>query len=469
VRWPIRTQLLLWMLGVVGLGIVLTTLASAWLAVADASRRQAAQLRRVVATTTEPPFPLTESVLLQMRGLSGGEFVLLDRQRNVLHSTIELAGADLAQVQAAHVEATADPMSAASVLRLADRSYFAELVPIRRAGGTEAPCWLLVLYPKDRWWSVAREVARPIVAAGLVTMLLGGLAAAWVAARLSRPIRTIGAKSAVIAAGRFEPIALPPRNDEIGDLATSINTMSDQLSHFEEEVRRTERLRTLGQLGAGMAHQLRNAATGIRMAVELHQRECPAAAESESTAVALRELRLMESYLRSFLELGREPRLPRERVELGSIVRGAVELVRPTCRHAQIDLDVRLSEEPIPLEADEESLRQLLVNLLLNAAEAVSRRGVEPARIVVELERPEAARAVIRVQDSGPGPSPTVQERLFEPFVTEKPDGTGLGLYVARQIVQAHGGSIGWERRDGMTCFRVELALGAVASDPTED
>ena len=93
------------------------------------------------------------------------------------------------------------------------------------------------------------------------------------------------------------------RNDELRNLAESINRMAGQLANYERQVRRHERLKTLGQLGASMAHQLRNAATGGRMAIELHRRDCPRATSDNSLEVALRQLLLMESYLRQFLTI----------------------------------------------------------------------------------------------------------------------------------------------------------------------
>ena len=118
------------------------------------------------------------------------------------------------------------------------------------------------------------------------------------------------------------------------------------------------------------------------------------------------------------------------------------------------------------MNQDDESLRQLLVNLVLNAAEAVARQVGNGARVVVELERSDNDLAVLRVKDSGPGPAGALGDDLFEPFVTEKPDGTGLGLYVARQIVEAHHGSIRWERLESMTCFTVEIPLADTRTDP---
>ena len=149
--------------------------------------------------------------------------------------------------------------------------------------------------------------------AGLVAAVVAMAIATWLSRRLARPIGTLVARTAAIARGDFTPIPLAQRNDELRDLVESINGMAEQLAEYERQVRRQERLRALGQLGASMAHQLRNAATGGRMAIELHRRDCPNANLGESLDVALRQLRLMESYLRQFLSAEESPRPFRRR------------------------------------------------------------------------------------------------------------------------------------------------------------
>jgi signal transduction histidine kinase len=273
-----------------------------------------------------------------------------------------------------------------------------------------------------------------------------------------RPIRQLDLQTATIAGGRFQPVAVPARDDEIRDLTRSINSMTERLGRYETEVRQNEQLRTLGRLGAGMAHQLRNSATGARMAIELHLRVCPADSDRESLEVALRQLRLMESYLQRFLGLGRDRPIDRKQVDLERLVDDVFELVRPACLHSKIDLTRRRSSEQLVVWGDSESLAELLVNLILNALEAARQNGDVPPKVVVEAGG-EKDRAVLRVLDTGVGPAVAVQQRLFEPFVTEKPGGTGLGLFVARRIAEAHRGRIDWDRREEMTCFTVELPI----------
>jgi signal transduction histidine kinase len=190
----------------------------------------------------------------------------------------------------------------------------------------------------------------------------------------------------------------------------------------------------------------------------------------------LRQLRLMESYLQRFMALDREQPLAAENVSLGEVVEDALSLVRPACVHGGIELHFHAPEKPLRVRGDPEALRQLTVNLAMNAVEAVGghnnrardcpnfrlgENGTVPfnARIIVALESTGDRRAALHIRDTGPGPSPEVADRLFEPFVTGKPEGTGLGLYVARQVAEGHSGSIYWRRDDNKTCFTVELPL----------
>ncbi|MGA2031426.1 MAG: HAMP domain-containing sensor histidine kinase [Thermoguttaceae bacterium] len=458
-RWPIQVQLLLPMLSIVVLAIGLASVISAYHGGARARQLQEDNLRRVVATLIEARFPLREPVLRQMGGLSGAEFVFLDNDQQAEAATLQIGAADLAVLRTLPIEAPGAQFSSSPTVLLGGRAYLSRRVPVAGRGGLPRTGWLVALYPEDRWSAAAWQAACPALVAGAAAIAAVLLVTMLLAQRFGGPIRQLVTQTAAIAGGNFQPVAVSPRNDEIRDLAVSINQMTERLSRYESEVRRSEQLRTLGQLGAGIAHQLRNAATGGRMAIELHQRECRADAARESLNVALRQLQLMESYLQRFLTLGQSHAAARQTVHVGDLVDDVLALVRPTCAHAGIELAVAQSPCSVTVCGDPQELRQLVLNLVMNAVEATKGHGDRPALVGIEVQRSEQGRAVIEVKDSGPGPHPAVAQRLFEPFVTGKPDGTGLGLFVARQIAEDHGGSIRWQRPCATTCFRVELPL----------
>ena len=464
-RWPIQFQLLAPMLTVVVLGIALASLGSAYFGGRRARQSQEENLRRVVATLTEAWFPLTESVLRQMSGLSGAEFVLLDRHDGLRESTLDLGDDDLNQLRHIHNDALSSDWAGRPTTMLGGRSYLSQRVAVAGRDSVSRAGSLVVLYPEDRWSAMMRQAAYPAITAGAVAIVAIVLVTTVLAHRFVRPIRRLGDRAAAIARGDFQPDPNSPssskavwrHDDEIRDLAVSINRMAEQLGRYEVQVRRHEQLRTLDRLGAGMAHQLRNAATGGRMAIELHRRECLAGPGSESLEVALRQLQLMESYLQRFMALGRNQTLAAEELSLPTVVEDALSLVRPSCIHAGIELEYAGPVVPLLVRGDAEALRQLTVNLVINAVEAAGRQKSERPRIIVTVETTGEDHAALCVRDTGLGPSPQIADHLFEPFVSGKPEGTGLGLYVARQLAEAHHGVIRWERQEEMTCFTLEL------------
>jgi len=455
-RFPIRLQLMLATLLVAVTAIVLACAASIFLAVSVAGRTKAGELRRIEETLSGANYPLTESVLDQMRGYSGAEFVLLDSKRQVILSTIDLDGEDEAVLESRPTGRQTESLAESPEVRLSGRAYFGHIVPVSRGASSSTGQQLVVLYGKEQWWAVARQVAMPIVGAGFVAILLAVGLTTLMAGWLVRPIQAITAQTERIAAGQFEPVSVARRDDELADLATSINRMTEQLKQYETEVRQAEQLRTLDQLGAGMAHTLRNAATGARLAIEIFQRKNAQAAASESLKTALNQLELMETFIQKFLRLGHRTSETTAEVDLVEVMNAAHQLVQPAFAHAHVRLETAWPSEPVFVQGDAESLRELILNLLLNALEASGGLG-DHAFVQFELDVSEAGTAEVRVTDSGPGPDPKTSERIFEPFVSEKPEGTGLGLHLSRQIAEAHDGTICWVRKEDLTVFTVRL------------
>jgi signal transduction histidine kinase len=325
---------------------------------------------------------------------------------------------------------------------------------LRLHGEANAGDTLFILYPEALWRGARWEAVQPILLLGGAVGLASVGLAVGLGRDLSRRAHELRRRTGWIAAGDFSPMPLPGRDDELRDLARSVNEMAQQLAQLQETVRRTERLRLLGQVSGGLAHQLRNGLTGIRLAVQLSLREAEGRFDTAALGVALRQLTLMETHLKRFLDLGRQDVVKKERCSFSSLVSEAVDLLRPQCRHAGLELHWQPPADDFALVGDAGQLGQMIHNVLGNAVEAAGPGG----SVTVELHRDaQSGTCVLEVTDSGPGPSPAVAERLFEPFVTGKPEGVGLGLAVARQAAEAHGGTITWRREGGQTVFRIEL------------
>jgi signal transduction histidine kinase len=291
--------------------------------------------------------------------------------------------------------------------------------------------------------------------AGGPALILTFLVAIWLAQRFSGRLQRLQMQVAAIAGGDFREIVPDDRQDEIQDLVTSVNRMAAQLREMQTAIGHTERTRLLAQLAGGLAHQLRNAVAGARMAVQLHQRRCTSDLRDESLAVALRQLSLTETQIRGLLSLGRSERREPALCNVRSLIDEVGSLLQPTCEHGGVTLDVDSATAGEPsVQVDVEGLRAAILNLALNAIEAAGRQG----EVVLRAAR-DGRFATIDVRDSGAGPPAEIAEALFDPFVTSKPEGVGLGLVLARQVALEHGGTLAWFREGNRTVFRLTLPL----------
>jgi signal transduction histidine kinase len=283
-------------------------------------------------------------------------------------------------------------------------------------------------------------------------------ATTWIAHRISRRIHRLEYQVARVAEGDFRELALDPvpLRDEVNDLARSINQMCRQLRQMSQTIRQSERTHMLAQLAAGMAHQLRNALTGARLSIQLHLKRCADAQTDASMTVALRQLALMEEQVRGLLTLSQLEVRPHAPCDLVRLLHDVASLLQPTSEHARVALRVGTcaGSPTVAVMADEPSLRAAVLNLALNAIEAAGPGG----SVALEL-RTNGTSRIVEVTDTGPGPPPQLGDTLFEPFVTGKPEGVGLGLALARHVAQAHHGNVTWTRDGSLTRFRLTLPI----------
>lgn len=329
--------------------------------------------------------------LMEANGLEGA--YVLDRDLVVVADATGPAGgrADLLRVDGARVkEAFAGRPTVAEAYAVGSEPIATGYFPI--AGPDGSPAAVLALEAGQAFASARRGLARALWM-GMGLSALGALALAALALRWARveALRRRGAEQAA-------------RGD------------------------------ALARMGAMVAHEIRNPLGVIRGAVELVQARGGAALpprDREALGDVLGEVERLRRLAEDFLDLAREPRLVTAAVDLAEIAREAARAVGA----AHAGLEVRVEVPPLAIAGDAARLRQVLANLLLNAAQAGA-RSVE-----VRGAAREGA-AVLVVRDDGPGLDPALRDRLFEVFATGRPDGTGLGLAVSRRIAQRHGGDL---------------------------
>jgi signal transduction histidine kinase len=242
-----------------------------------------------------------------------------------------------------------------------------------------------------------------------------------------------------------------------------VEEVGERLQRHQREMLRAEQLSAVGQLAASVAHEVRNPLTGIKLLVEAARRTPRRKAlTAEDLEVIHGEVVRLEQTVQSFLDFARPPAPRRQACDLRDVIAQAADLVRARARQQGVALDVRGLAQPIPAEVDCGQLCTVLVNLFLNALDAMPTGG----RLEVGLDRgPEGNR--VSVADTGPGLPPEMAGRLFTPFASTKPTGTGLGLSICRRVVEEHGGHItGGNRPEGGTRFTITLPAPAPVPSP---
>ena len=227
------------------------------------------------------------------------------------------------------------------------------------------------------------------------------------------------------------------------DMADHIGTVVERLEQREREVLRSEQLAAVGQLAAGIAHELRNPLMAIKILVQ-SAGESQGALRGRDLSVVEEEIVRLEGSIQSLLDFARPPKPEKAALDLRQLIRQTFELVSARAEQQHVSLISHLPESPAMVEADGGQLRQVLLNLLLNALDALPDGGTI-AVDVVGKSRGETDAEVgfeIKVTDNGCGLPIDLGGRIFEPFISTKETGTGLGLPICRRIVEAHGGQI---------------------------
>jgi signal transduction histidine kinase len=231
--------------------------------------------------------------------------------------------------------------------------------------------------------------------------------------------------------------------------------VGERLQQHQRELIRAEQLSAVGQLAASVAHEVRNPLTGIKLLVESALRSKNSKPLNlEDLQVIHREIARLEQTVQGFLNFARLPTPQLAICDLRDVVRAAVDLVGARARQLKVEVAVHAHEEPVPAHIDRSQMETVLVNLFMNALDAMPNGG----RLEVDLTNLGESGVRVTVADTGSGIPTQVAARLFTPFTTTKPTGTGLGLTISGRILEKHGGCIsGSNRAEGGARFIITL------------
>lgn len=289
----------------------------------------------------------------------------------------------------------------------------------------------------------------------------------WLNRRLVvRPVAALLEGTRRVAAGDLNTVIPGADQHELGDLAKAFNTMTRQLGETQRQLAQADKLASIGRLAAGIAHEINNPLTGVlTYASLLKKRIAPEGADAEDVDVIIRETIRCRGIIRELLDFARPTPPSRKPADLNEVIRHSMAVVMTQLRLNHVSLALDLAPE-LPLAyADANQLQQVVVNLLLNAADANGPEGGE-IRLTSRVADPGFVELV--VEDQGEGIPPENLPHLFEPFFTTKGNkGTGLGLAVTWGIVESHGGAITVHSEPGHGArFTVRIPLAPTAPHP---
>jgi signal transduction histidine kinase len=291
-----------------------------------------------------------------------------------------------------------------------------------------------------------------IVALRVTFLILGPLAGIavgiWIARRLNRSISEISVtlKDASGKLGANLGSVAVSVSDELPELQRQVRIVADQIQQVMdklEDARRralqSERLAAVGELAAGVAHEIRNPLTSVKLLIQTAAERQPEPQMSpDHFQILLQEISRMEATIQGLLDFARPPALRSISHDVRQTVRRGLNLIHGRAGRNHIAVIEEMSDSPVPVEGDPDQLSLVLVNLMLNAVEAMEKTG-GTLRVSVTHDDEKCH---IRVSDTGPGIPPQILDRIFEPFVTGKERGTGLGLAISRRVIDEHGGRL---------------------------
>jgi two-component system NtrC family sensor kinase len=288
-----------------------------------------------------------------------------------------------------------------------------------------------------------------------ITILLTFLIATPVSRLITRPLkdlRTLSKTSQQVGEGNFEARVASTAGGEVGLLAASFNDMLDRLQETQKQLVQSEKLASLGQLAAGVAHELNNPLATVLLFTEVLLRKESLDDQSRTDInTIVRETERCKTIVASLLDFARQHQVDAAEINLNQLIRGVISLEENHHRYDRVNIKAHFAPSLPWIQADETQLQAVISNLMSNAADAMPEGG----RLILRTRRGEGDQVVIEVEDEGEGITPENQARLFTPFFTTKPlgKGTGLGLSIVYGIIKMHRGQIS---------VRSELGKGAM-------
>lgn len=395
-------------------------------------------------------FALNSRILVSLRSVVGAEVVTLSPSAEVLASSLDTREGPV--IEAARAAVRQLPADTAPRVSEANCGYPC-LLAYRLVDG-EGRAVVVLVADTSPLAAATAEVFRTLLLAAVLSIVVLLVVSQVVARRVTAPLDRL--VTFVRAASPQASARASVGDDEIGALAGAFNTMLDRLDESRAALVRSEKLGLAGIFAARVAHDIRNPLSSIKMQTQLQRSKLtPGTEDHEALGAVLHDVAQVESVVRDLMDLANPGMLARRPGDLNAVLRDAIEQLSAQLAYRKIRVELALANSLPSVAIDVQRLRQALVNVVVNGSEAMHTGG--ELRVSTGAE---GNTVWARICDDGVGIDPAMVERVFDPFVSTKPEGVGLGLVNVKAVVEGHGGGIRLEPRQPRgTCAYIWLPV----------
>jgi signal transduction histidine kinase len=392
--------------------------------------------------------PVSKPLLERIKPLFEGQIVLTDAGNRATLSTLD--GAEMERIRPI-LRASGGAGGAPSIAREAVgvKEYFVVADRLPKTGGN---AYLMFEAEKVGSAPEAPVTAVIIIAAGALAAVLG--LGVWIARTITRPIEELARRAGEIRGGELDRPVDVKGGGEIGALAGAFNGMLAGIRAYQERLVESEKMAALGQIAAGIAHEIRNPLNSISMNVQVMEKE--GQLDGESIRIIMNEVERLKIVIEELLDFARSPAGEAGPCDVNGIAGEVLGLMERQLAHCGITVEKDCGARGRAL-AEANRLKQVMMNLLINAMQAMPSGGKIWVR--TEDRKWEGGGDAVRcsVRDSGKGVPEALREKIFQPFFTTREGGSGLGLAICRRIIEEYGGKMDFESDETGSAFWFEL------------
>ena len=403
----------------------------------DAVRKQANDVAQFVS---EAHLPLSRALMERVKAVFGKEVAFYDARLNQVTSTLpESHGARLADLPAG-----------TDRLSLDATTYRVFGTPVGKDGSR-----LFLLLPDGDLRGASAAASRPIlilaVVGAAVTLALGVL----ITRTITGPLRGLSAKAEGIARTGTGHGGEPGASaDEVGQLADAFRRMLVRLQESQQKLLEAEKLAAVGRVATGIAHEIRNPLASMKMNAQIIEEASP---RDAAAGLIIKEIERLQMLIDELLYYSRPMPLRTEPASFNDAIDGSLAVLGPRLAHARVEVRREYDAALPPVKLDRARFKQVAINLILNAMQAMPGGGTLVVRSMRDRECVSGEMLVAEFDDTGCGIPPGIDSDIFAPFFSTREGGIGIGLAVSRKIVEEHGGKIDFRRKPQGTIFRVHL------------